>query len=380
MSQSLLLKGFEVELFTGRANGQHVGVAAPLTKDLPEFVKEPDHRNLEYITVPKFEYCELIEELLEPRRKLRQWLASRDLTLLPGSTLSLGDSAFFQRSDPSNKYHDFIEAKYGTSVVTASIHINFGIDDLASLFSALRLVRCEAALILSMSASSPFLDGRLTGFHSQRWHQFPLTPENVPLFLDHRHYVGWVEDHLRTGKMRNERHLWTSVRPNGPERPYKLNRLELRICDLITDPSMLLAVTAFLELRVLTLLQNPETHDPLMVSRLSMQDLALLNDKNDAIAAQESLDATLFHWKDGSPISCREWIEEMLVSVAPLANELGLAHRLMPLRNLLSDGNQAIQWLGAYSSGKTVQEIIQEGIAKMNSEEIPISKKEALLG
>ena len=37
--------------------------------------------------------------------------------------------------------------------------------------------------------------------------------------------------------MRNERHLWTSVRPNGPDRPHSLNRLELRICDLVTDPA-----------------------------------------------------------------------------------------------------------------------------------------------
>ncbi len=380
MSQSLLLKGFEVELFTGRLSGENVGVAVSLTKDLPDFVKEPDHRNLEYITVPKIEYHELVEELLEPRRKLRKWLAPRNLTLFPGSTLSLGDSSSFERSDPLNTYHDFIEATYGTRVVTASIHINLGIDDLASLFAALRLVRCEAALILSMSASSPFLDGRPTGFHSQRWSQFPLTPTNVPLFLNHAHYVEWVEDHLRTGSMRNERHLWTSVRPNGPNRPYELNRLELRICDLITDPLMLLAVTAFLELRVLNVLQSPDKFDPLRVSRLSKEELALLSDKNDAIAARESLDATLFNWNDGSPISCREWIEEMLFSITPLAKELDIENQLAPLKNVLEDGNQAIKWLEAYSVGKTVPEIIQEGIANMNAQELPISKAEVLLG
>ncbi len=32
-------------------------------------------------------------------------------------------------------------------------------------------------------------------------------------------------------------------------RPHDLNRLEIRICDLITDPLVLLAVTAFAELR-----------------------------------------------------------------------------------------------------------------------------------
>ena len=56
----------------------------------------------------------------------------------------------------------------------------------------------------------------------------------------------WVEHQLASGAMRNERHLWTSVRPNGPRRPYDLNRVELRICDLVTDPDELLAITALL--------------------------------------------------------------------------------------------------------------------------------------
>ena len=46
----LLLKGFEVELFTGRSNGANVGVAPDVARDLPGFVTEPDRRNLEYVT------------------------------------------------------------------------------------------------------------------------------------------------------------------------------------------------------------------------------------------------------------------------------------------------------------------------------------------
>ena len=59
MNRSLLLKGFEVELFTGRFNGENVGVASSLTQQLQGFVKEPDHRNIEYITNPQTEYLPL---------------------------------------------------------------------------------------------------------------------------------------------------------------------------------------------------------------------------------------------------------------------------------------------------------------------------------
>ena len=348
MTSPLLLKGFEVELFTGLPSGQNVGVASEVAAVLDDFVTEPDCRNVEYITAPIADYHQLSEALLRPRRRLRTWLASRDLTLLPGSTLSLGDSSRFERSDPTNSYHDLIESTYGTRVVTASIHINLGITDPDWLFAAVRLVRCEAALLLALSASSPFLDGRSTGHHSQRWQQFPLTPAQVPLFLDHRHYIDWIEAQLACGSMRNERHLWTSVRPNGPARPHHLNRVELRICDLVTNPDELLAMTAFLELRLLSLRDNRERLDPLIASSLSADKLAKLSDANDAAVAHASLDAELHHWKDGQSILCRDWIQSLIDDVTPLAAQLNLESVLTPLHAVLKRGNQAMRWSAAH--------------------------------
>ena len=52
MSQNNLYKGFEVELFTGSLNS-HIGVSAEIEKKFPDFVKEPDNRNVEYITTPE---------------------------------------------------------------------------------------------------------------------------------------------------------------------------------------------------------------------------------------------------------------------------------------------------------------------------------------
>ncbi|WP_425500602.1 glutamate-cysteine ligase family protein [Sodalinema gerasimenkoae] len=48
-----------------------------------------------------------------------------------------------------------------------------------------RLIRVEAPLYLALSASSPFLDGELTGYDSTRWSVFPQVPQTVPLFGTH---------------------------------------------------------------------------------------------------------------------------------------------------------------------------------------------------
>ena len=370
MTNLMLLKGFEVELFTGTFAGKNVGVASAVTKELSDFVKEPDQRNLEYITVPDQRYAVLKHALLIPRQKLRKWLDCQKLTILPGSTLSLGNTKIFERSDSENSYHSFIEKNYGTNVVTASIHINLGIENLSLLFSAIRLVRCEASLFLALSASSPFLNGKVTGAHSQRWVQFPKTPSKVPIFVDHAHYVAWVEDQLGMGNMQNERHLWTSVRPNGPERPHILNRLELRICDLVADVDLLLAITALLELRIINLKNNLKKFDPIAASSKTQQELASLADENDLNAAQSSLDANLYHWRDGKPIKCRDWIKELLSDVSPLAKELDMVKLLQPLESVLTNGNQSMKWLNKYSNGVSIKSLLKQGICEMEKEEI----------
>lgn len=365
MSSPLLLKGFEVELYTGRPDGTVVGCSAEVAAALEGFVTEPDCRNLEYITPPAASYATQLELLLEPRRRLRPWLAQRGLTLLPGSTLSTGDSQRFERSNPENPYHAYIESTYGTRVVTASVHINLGLTDPDQLFAACRLVRCEAALLLALSACSPFVDGQVTGAHSQRWLQFPLTPDQVPLFLNHGHYIQWVEEQLELGTMQNVRHLWTSVRPNGERRPYDLNRLEIRICDLVADPQMLLALTAFVELRIHQLLRDPSALDPLVASRLDPEALAALADANDQAAARSSLGAELRHWRDGAPITARAWIGAELEAMQPLARELELVDVLAPLQLVLAEGNPAMQWLAAHAQGASVAELIAAAAADL---------------
>ena len=364
MSHSLL-KGFEVEMYTGRPDGTVVGCSSEAAAAIDGIVTEPDRRNLEYITPPEASYAAQLQHLLEPRQRLRQWLQQRQLTLLPGSSLSLGDSQRFERSDPDNPYHQFIEDSYGTRVVTASVHINFGLESSETIMAACRLLRCEAALLLALSASSPFLDGQATGAHSQRWRQFPITPQQVPLFENHQHYIDWMHAQLEQQQMRNVRHFWGSVRPNGPERPQQLNRVELRVCDLVSDPRDLLAITALAELRLLQLIDRGRSEDPLFSSELSAAELAELADHNDQQAALASLDAELRHWRDGRSISARQWIQDQLQDLKTWGDGQPAMAWLDRLPSLLERGNTAMQWLQRQQSGESISAILRADSAAM---------------
>nr|WP_275974050.1 glutamate--cysteine ligase [Argonema galeatum] len=371
----MLSKGFEVEMYTGTPQGNIVGLSDKIVADLDGFVTEPDSRNVEYTTAPLCSYDRLLCALVRPRQRLRSYLQRLgDYTIIPGSTLSLGGSDRFYRSDPNNPYHSYIENTYGTNVVTASIHINIGISNPEALMRAIRLIRLEAPLYLALTASSPFLDSRPTGYHSTRWGLFPKTPAYVPLFESHAHFIRWTEDQLAAGTMQNVRHLWSSVRPNGNRRPYDLNRLELRICDLIVDPIGLLAVTALLEARLWQLMADPSL-DPLEKSLLSSEDLIAIADANEVAAARQSLDASLRHWQDGREILARDWIMEIYQEVSPFAKKQGFGCFLSPLKKILREGNTATQWLKLHEQGLDTRRIIAQAIQATLLQELELEDK-----
>lgn len=371
----LLSKGFEVEIYTGTPQGDIIGFSDQIVADLDGFVREPDSRNVEYTTAPFTDYDRLLCALVLPRVKLRKYLQKLgDYTLIPGSTLSLGGSDHFERSDPNNPYHDFIQNTYGTDVVTASIHINIGISDPELLILACRLIRLEAPLYLALSAASPFLNGQATGYHSTRWNMFPKTPEYVPLFTDHHHFIDWTNQQLALGTMQNVRHLWSSVRPNGDRRPYHINRLELRICDLVTDPIALLAITALLEARLMQLM-NDHSLDPLVSSKLSPSELIKITDLNEMAAAKNSLDAQLYHWYDGREITARDWIQEIYDQVWLTAKKRGFSCFLSPVQKILREGNTAISWLQAHHIGLSTREVMIQAIKGLADQEQELEGK-----
>ena len=372
----LLSKGFEIEMYTGTPQGDVVGLSDQIVSSLDGFVREPDSRNVEYVTPPSHQYHQLLCDLLRPRVKLREYLNRLgNYTMIPGSTLSLGGSDRFYRSDPNNPYHDYIEQTYGTAVVTASVHINIGISDPEVLMRACRLIRVEAPLYLALSASSPFVDGYTSGYHSTRWGLFPQTPAYVPLFESHAHHIQWVEAQLAAGTMQNVRHLWVSVRPNGDRRPYDLNRLELRICDLVTDPIALLAICALLEARLWQLIEDPRL-DPLEKSTISgssrSEDLIALTAANEAAVARQSLDAELRHWQDGRSILARDWISEIYQEVWAIAKQRGIGCFLSPLPKILHSGNEAQQWLKSHSGGLDIRDVIIQASQDMRERELEL--------
>lgn len=366
----LLFKGLEEEIYTGTHDGDIVGMSHLVAADLPEFMVEPDCRNTEYATHPYQCYDRIKQEVLSFRCQLIRYLRSHgDYTLIPGATLSLGDSTKFVRSNPDNIYHDYIEKTYGTDVVTTSAHLNIGIENQEDIIRAVRTVRMEAFAWLALTASSPFLDNQATGYHSTRWSKFPHTPKRVPLFKDRSEYIHYVEDQIEKGVMRNIRHLWTAVRPNGIGVPHEINRLELRICDRIDKTCSMMGVTALLEARVHQILQDPEID---VLKQAPFKEDALLDiiEENEEAVALNSLNAVITDWQSGNQMTAAEWIQSQLSGLKETAKNVGFEKWLEPVDKILEEGNVAQQWLRRHDAGESIRDIIKSAIVEIEKSEI----------
>lgn len=369
----LLLKGFEIETYTGNPNGEVVGLSDRVVAYLEGYKQEPDNRMVECITQPLSDYQQVGCAILKSYQNLREYLKKLgDYTLIPGSALHLGGSDRFYRANPNHAFHSYVSETYGSKLLTTSIHINIGLDNPELILRACRLIRLEAPLFLALSASSPFLDNQVTGYHSIRWSIFPKNPSCIPLFKSHTHYIEWTEEQLALETMKNVRHLWDSVRPNGDNRPYDINRIELRICDFVSDPKLILALTAFLEARLWQIIENPHL-DSLKITQLSSDDLSgdllKLTASNEAAVERSSLGAELQHWQDGRKLKARDWILEIYEDVLSTAQIRGLEGFIKPIKTILKDGNTAQNWLKLYEQGWSIRQIIQQAIKEMEYNE-----------
>ncbi|MDX1919750.1 MAG: glutamate--cysteine ligase [Candidatus Caenarcaniphilales bacterium] len=363
----LLKKGIEVEQYTGQKDGQVLPLAALVSSNLPGFTVEPDQRNVEYVTPPVYDYDELLLNLIEPRMRLREFLQKNnsDWTVVPGSTLSLPFDKTFQFSKPEDPYHQHIKITHGLSIITTGLHYNFGIDDPEQLIRLVNLIRMEAPLILALSACSPFYDGEVTGNQSHRWISFPKVPQFVPFFKDHAHFIDWNNQTIDAGKMFNVRHLWSAVRPNGNNRPTDINRLEVRIADLSTSWDVILAITAWIELRVHYFLSNPDYEVP-------SDDISLitLSDENETSAGQMGLAGSFSDWLLEEETTVFGAIEERLASIYPIATKLGIAPLLKPIENILTDGNEASQRLEKFHEGYSINQIMEDWVEDSLEEDL----------
>jgi predicted glutamate--cysteine ligase len=120
-----------------------------------------------------------------------------------------------------------------------------------------------------------------------------------------------------------------------------------------------------LELRILHLFENINSLDPLTSSIFSTDELSELCDQNEINAAKDSLNSELIHWKDGKKVICKEWIQNLLSELSPIAEKFNMKYLLKPIYKVIAEGNQSMKWIDQYHQGLSIEKIMKTTIDDM---------------
>jgi glutamate---cysteine ligase / carboxylate-amine ligase len=115
---------------------------------------------------------------------------------------------------------------------TFALQVHVGVRGADRAIAACDRLRPVLPLLLSISANSPFLDGRDSGLHSARTQTFTKSFPRCGVpdpFGDWRAWHDYVDLLLRTGSIVEFTQLWWSVRPH-----HAYGTIEVRICDAQT--------------------------------------------------------------------------------------------------------------------------------------------------
>ena len=205
--------------------------------------------------------------------------------------------------------------------------------------------------LLALSASSPLVEGVVTGLHSARTQiftrMFPRCgiPDAFGSWDEFERFVRFLYD---TGSIFEHTQLWWSIRPH-----LAFPTVEVRIADAQPDlgeARALAALTYSLVARVARALDDgeplPELPAPLLEENLWR-------------AIRYGLSGELIDFERGESIPARARLEQLLDWVAPVAEELGAAEFLA-----VPAANAAERQYARVAEGWSLEQIYAEQVGK----------------
>ncbi len=270
------------------------------------------------------------------------------LTQVEAVTDSLGLRLFWGATHPfsswrdqkitvNDRYYRLVELMQDVArrLVTFGLHVHIGVDtgDKAIMICD-RMMR-HLPLLLSLSANSPFWEGRNTGLHSNRSKIMEGLPTaGLPsLMRNYSEYV-WLVRHLEeTGFINSVREIWWDIRPHN-----NFGTVEIRVCDMPARLDQVLALTALCQSLVVALSREIDSgayqsdSHPMMVQQNKWRatrfgaDARLVNsDDYKPYSVQETTDRLIdLLLPIGKDLNCLEWLE----SARELPQQTGADHQL----------------------------------------------------
>ncbi len=175
-----------------------------------------------------------------------------------------------QQVTPNARYEWLVEQlqEMARRLITFGLHVHVGVDSGDKAVMICDRIMQYLPVLLALSTSSPYWEGRDTGLQSYRSKIMEGLPTaGLPTLMRNWSEYLWIVNHLiETGFIHSIREIWWDVRPH-----HAFGTVEVRVCDMPGDLSDVLSLTALTQCLIKalsdTIDQGAYQHDchPMMV-------------------------------------------------------------------------------------------------------------------
>ncbi|QDU77560.1 Carboxylate-amine ligase YbdK [Bremerella volcania] len=222
---------------------------------------------------------------------------------------------------PNQRYLDLLELlqEMARRLVTQGLHVHVGVESGDKAVMLCDRIMQYLPLLLALSSSSPYWEGRDTGLSSHRSKIMEGLPTaGIPTLMRNWSEYVWIVNHMvDTGFINTIREIWWDVRPH-----HNFGTVEVRICDMPGSLEDALALTAMTQCLIVYLSREIDEgayqHDchPMMVRQ------------NKWRAARFGTSARLVNSFTFDVETVPEMTKRLVTKLAPLAKRLQCADQL----------------------------------------------------
>jgi carboxylate-amine ligase len=325
-----------------------------LLEDAPDGEIKPELMEsvLEIATKPAPNTAEAGRQLRALRGQVREAAAAHGLTIGSAGThpYAMWED---QRISARPRYRDLVSNLrfVARQELIFGVHVHVAIDDPDKAIHVANGMRVHLAVLLALSANSPFWRAQATGMFSARtpiFRQFPRVgiPPHYRDWADYEREITFMVD---SGVMDDYTYLWYDVRPHP-----NLGTVEIRVCDSQTRVEHTLGLTALVQAMVKELAEHHDAGGELASYPWQMLD------ENKWLAARYGLDAELVDLPSSDRVPVKALARRLVDRLAEHAQDLGSAAELEAVDDLIANGNGASRQMVVYEANHDMREVMAE--------------------
>ncbi|THA75814.1 glutamate--cysteine ligase [Streptomyces sp. A0592] len=314
-----------------------------------EFEKELQKEQLEFATKPITEMDELQEEIIRIRGEAARHAASTGAVVAAVATSPMP----VQPSLNVGRRYQWLGEQFGLTAqeqLTCGCHVHVSVDSDEEGVAVLDRIRSWLAVLLAMSANSPFWQGEDTGYASYRsrvWNRWPSAGP-VAVFGSADRYHARVRDMIDTGVLRDEGMIYFDARLSAA-----YPTVEIRVADVCLDAATPVLLAALVRGLVETASRAWQNGEP--PARVDTSLLRLASWR----AARSGLDGPLLHPETMRETSAPQAVEALYQHVREALKDHGDDERVRQgIAQLHERGNGARTQRGLQADGQSLSSVV----------------------